>query len=697
MTGSLRNSMIVILAMIASLWPVRLLVTADRWIVIGYACGLVIVLEAIATLCRFLIRRAWVAQLAQTVCLAAITTLALWQDTGLDRATMIGLIAAGLLTIAVDCWFITMRNVVAACIFLAVGFVVTASVYPTSLDITSVVGLALAWVSVLGSRCVDHCRRWPRVVESAKPVSAASVALLSLLAGALALILTALSSLMVPAANKPLWHSAQRSQVNLRDPRIELEENLRCPDNVVVLHYRTSTDEPVYLRTSALSRLDSQGWGQTDMTLLRSKPHSIPGLTSSEPRFTTQITVDSFVSDYLPAPYAPVSWEVSGRWSYDPVTLTILNTDADNDEGVNHQSYSVTSIDTTLTPEELAGAQAGVLDDDGQTLTVPDAVPESIVELASTITAAASSDGIKASMLQAWLSDRDTFTYRLQSPEGSGFSLLENFLLYDHSGYCIHFASAMALLARIEGIPARVAIGFSPGTRLEDGSYEVRAYDMHAWTELYFDSYGWVSFDPTVSQDATTGIEDAQIAPQPQQVQPQETQPQPQTEPTQALPATENDADVPEQIAPVTDVRTWLIPVIVALGVVVLICVPGIIRAIQRARRLRARNLSELTAGVWAELAATMIDYGYRWSALTPRQIALTDWPMLDESTRSALIRIALAEERARYADRLSTDDIVDDLDSIRRYMASRAKPSRRLQATLWPKSVFSRPCKTCD
>ncbi len=77
---------------------------------------------------------------------------------------------------------------------------------------------------------------------------------------------------------------------------------------------------------------------------------------------------------------------------------------------------------------------------------------------------------------------------------------LDAFLFEDRNGYCQHFSGAMALLLRMGGVPARVAVGFSPG-RLDKakGEYVVRDLDAHSWVEAYYPTYGWVTLDPTPS------------------------------------------------------------------------------------------------------------------------------------------------------------------------------------------------------
>ena len=67
----------------------------------------------------------------------------------------------------------------------------------------------------------------------------------------------------------------------------------------------------------------------------------------------------------------------------------------------------------------------------------------------------------------------------------------------DRTGYCEYYATAMALMARSVGLPARVAVGFAPGERLEEGTYLYRESNAHAWVEIYFPGYGWQIFEAT--------------------------------------------------------------------------------------------------------------------------------------------------------------------------------------------------------
>jgi transglutaminase-like putative cysteine protease len=93
---------------------------------------------------------------------------------------------------------------------------------------------------------------------------------------------------------------------------------------------------------------------------------------------------------------------------------------------------------------------------------------------------------------------RDGFTYS-ESPTASAWPL-ERFLFADRRGYCQQFAGAMALLLRMGGVPARVAVGFTPGAYdAAARQWVVTDLDAHAWVEVWFPRYGWVRFEPTPS------------------------------------------------------------------------------------------------------------------------------------------------------------------------------------------------------
>ncbi len=114
--------------------------------------------------------------------------------------------------------------------------------------------------------------------------------------------------------------------------------------------------------------------------------------------------------------------------------------------------------------------------------------------LASRITAGETTtyDAVKA--VERYLQDN----YRYSERPPSADLPLDAFLFEDKIGYCQQFSGAMALMLRLQGIPARVAAGFSPGSYNRDsGEYRVRDLDAHSWVEVWFNGIGWVPFDPT--------------------------------------------------------------------------------------------------------------------------------------------------------------------------------------------------------
>ena len=93
---------------------------------------------------------------------------------------------------------------------------------------------------------------------------------------------------------------------------------------------------------------------------------------------------------------------------------------------------------------------------------------------------------------------RRDFTYTLETVNKPLADPLSNFLFVSKRGYCEYFASAMAVMLRSLGIPARVATGFQSGYYNQvSGLYVIRASDAHAWVEGWIDGLGWMSFDPT--------------------------------------------------------------------------------------------------------------------------------------------------------------------------------------------------------
>ena len=120
-----------------------------------------------------------------------------------------------------------------------------------------------------------------------------------------------------------------------------------------------------------------------------------------------------------------------------------------------------------------------------------------IEELAKKVTSAAKDRYAKAVALEKYLSATYGYSLVLRGSPNSG-DPLAMFLFDVRSGHCEYFASAMTIMLRQLGIPARLVNGFRTGEYNRLGnSWTVRQYDAHSWVEAYFPPYGWIEFDPT--------------------------------------------------------------------------------------------------------------------------------------------------------------------------------------------------------
>ena len=107
--------------------------------------------------------------------------------------------------------------------------------------------------------------------------------------------------------------------------------------------------------------------------------------------------------------------------------------------------------------------------------------------------------------LESWFRRGGGFRYTEQPPRSFGVAPLVQFVTETKAGYCQHYAGAMALMLRLLGVPSRVAVGFTSGTRAGD-TWRVTDHDAHAWVEVWFPGYGWVPFDPTPGRGTFSGI-----------------------------------------------------------------------------------------------------------------------------------------------------------------------------------------------
>ncbi|GAP16045.1 transglutaminase-like enzyme, putative cysteine protease [Longilinea arvoryzae] len=128
---------------------------------------------------------------------------------------------------------------------------------------------------------------------------------------------------------------------------------------------------------------------------------------------------------------------------------------------------------------------------------LPASLPQRVRDLSGLIAGSADTAYAKAVAIQNYL--RLTYPYDLTvAPPPAGTDEVDNFLFEARAGFCSHFATAMAVLLRAQGVPARVAVGYLTGEYdPERGAFRVPASAAHAWVEVYFAGYGWIEFEPT--------------------------------------------------------------------------------------------------------------------------------------------------------------------------------------------------------
>lgn len=173
------------------------------------------------------------------------------------------------------------------------------------------------------------------------------------------------------------------------------------------------------------------------------------------------------------------------------------------------EGYQITAAISKATQAQLAAAGTKYPDAIRQFYLSSEGVTDRTRALAQQVVDAAHATDPyhRAAALAEYLRSGPDFTYATSvTPPDPGHDLVDSFLFDTRAGYCEYFASAMAVMARSIGLPARVAVGFAPGQRLGEGIYQYRERNAHAWAEIYFPGYGWQIFEATKSIPALVRI-----------------------------------------------------------------------------------------------------------------------------------------------------------------------------------------------
>lgn len=558
--------------------------------------------------------------------------------------------AAGLFTIAVDHIALTARMPLLAGVALFTVSLIPAIAVPSAVNLWSFGLLAAAILLLLRA---ETRGREPRLGR-ASGASAVAVGI-----GAAALVA---ALVITPSLPQPAPRVASGSGTAGIDASLSLGQDLRRPEQIEVLRMRSNAPLPPYLRVATLSEFTGAVW-QPDRTWALPLESAAafgdvqtgPGIEVAD--YSTTIEITDLSSSWLPVPFPAVEVEgLAGSWNAMPLNRTVVGENG----ATQGQSYVVRTMvpEPTLDQIRAASADPGRVRDAASAL--PEGLPEIIARTAEDVTAGTSTDYDALVAMQSWFRGSD-FRYSLEAPveqgfDGSGADAVAAFLDVK-TGYCVHYASAFALMARTLGMPSRIVVGYLPGVNTStvvDGQTvrSVLSGQLHAWPEVFFDQIGWVAFEPTNSLGTATRFSSGTDAAQQDAASPTPTAsaaPSATPQPTRStLPG---DVDTPDATATLPAQRNLatLVWGVVGLGVLALLATPGVLAELRRRRLLAAAATGDSVAA-WAVVRETAVDLGIRVaSSDTPRMLGdrLVREHGVDEDAMNVVVS---AIERASYA-----------------------------------------------
>ncbi len=612
---------------------------------------------------------------------------------------------AGAVALLVDTVAVTLRQVALAGIPLAACYTVAAAVTTGGMSWWWFVPPATGYLVLLISEGRDRVAAWGRSAASASDHSSVPETAALARNGRRVSVVALVAAVAIPGAAPVLSEGflgpggsgggGDGETIRTDNPIVDLQRNLQRPENVDVLTYRSSNDEPQYIRTVALDVFNGEEWKTSNRPVPDSVEDGLPspqGLDLAEvPTVNYNIEVtDNYSSSWLPLPYPPREIAIDGDWRYHGETLDVVSPNDD----VQSANYQVSSA--LVEPQAEALNSAGEPGDDLDPLTeVPESVPDIVTNEAAAVTKDAQTDFERAAALQEWFRGPDGgFVYDIESQPGHSSTALRDFLT-ERRGYCEQFAASMALMARSLDIPARVAVGFTPGDYQGDATWLVRAHDAHAWPELYFDGVGWVRFEPTPATRSGTAPDWTYTPSQDESTEPTTSPSEPTSNPSPSEPGAPTDDDNVDDAAAGsgTTPPPWPLAILGVLLVVAFVSTPWLHARLGRAwrwRRVGADGEPVAAAeAAWADLREAVRDVGMRWEAAeTPRACGqrLAIEASLGDDDQTALGRLVEATERARYAPHfVPLPTLRSDAAQLRRGLFRSVPVRARIRAFVWP------------
>jgi transglutaminase-like putative cysteine protease len=318
----------------------------------------------------------------------------------------------------------------------------------------------------------------------------------------------------VPLVQIQGWSDGESEYYYGFDTRLDLSYRGGLSDTVMMFVRSPAWS---YWRSHAYDVYDGRTWTQAtpdDITTLHREPGNvlfeIPTSTG-EPR--PRAGEETFVQTFYIVQSLPNLLFVGGKPRQLYLAADEIVMDATGGFRVGEPLapgavYSAISARQEVNPATLRAAGTAYPPDliSGYTQ-LPDTITPRTRQLADDLTRTALTDYDKAIALRDYLL---TIPYDyFPPPQAPNTDAVDQFLFVDQRGVCEQYASALVILLRLNGIPARLVAGFGSGTYNQiTGYYEVRASDAHAWVEVYFPGSGWVPFDPTPgwTGDPQTGV-----------------------------------------------------------------------------------------------------------------------------------------------------------------------------------------------
>ena len=627
---------------------------------------------------------------------------------------LLAVLGVGAVAIAVDTLAVVLRQAAASGLPLLVLFAVPSAVLPGGLGVLPFVAGAAGWLGLLLADSSDTVSRWGTPLSTRRSTSAVDPTLgrTGRRIGVAALGVAVIVPALVPGLDARLlgggdgdgFGGGSRSVVTY-NPITKLAGQLSLPEPRELLRYTTNDPSPDYLRLTSLDKFDeASGWSSSELSGDPDDDRAQDGLPAPTGLIASTRTRDVSVrleptgeldGPWLPLPFPPRDVEIDGPWLWDAEAETVFTTRTSLAEVDEPYVVRATRVEPTVdllrrsqtVPEKIAKTYAGR----------PELAPYVQDEL-DRVTAGLDTTYDRVAALQAYFRDESRFTYDedATAPGIDAPDALERFLL-SGQGYCEQYSSAMAAMVRGLGVPARVAVGFTPGT-VVDGERVVTTNEAHAWPEVWFAGAGWVRFEPTPRSEQTTvpGYTEApaEVASDPA------ASAAPSAAPSTG-PLLPGDPANPDRGAdgaltgPAADdsgsgPSPWLLLVPAGL---LLLATPWLLAQLRTRRRWSRADA--LTA--WAAVLDDAADVGHSWRPYdSPRAAAvhLLAARPLDGPATDALLRLAAGTERARYArpgeaDAYRPTSLRRDVAAIRAGLLVTVAGRARLVARFAPPSTL--------